>query len=174
MCSTNLSDGPPSWIPLFATALMVVHGAYFVLRALCTLVGCACVSVCIWRVTLLQDQDLTSLNLLRLRAREIAGLIVNPVQGFGWTNSTTSTTGHPVVRAGLEARDLQVHGIFFPGEGRNVRVLALHAKGWLGGVEQISSSALSPPCASFFLLSLRLDTRWCLFCSPCEFTTKYS
>jgi len=51
----------------------------------------------------LKDQDLTSLNLLRLRAREIAGLIVNPVQGFGWTNSTTSTTGHPVVRAGLEA-----------------------------------------------------------------------
>jgi glutamate-1-semialdehyde 2,1-aminomutase len=51
----------------------------------------------------LKDKSPASLELLRLRAHEIAGVLVNPISGMGWGNSTTATLGHPTVNAGPEA-----------------------------------------------------------------------
>jgi len=53
----------------------------------------------------LQDQSDASLELLQLRADEIAAVIVNPISGFGWGNATTAKLGHATVSAGAPAID---------------------------------------------------------------------
>merc|ERR1719428_2404715 len=46
-----------------------------------------------------------SIELLKLRASEIAGVLVNPIMGVGWKNSTTSKLGHAKVSAGPASVD---------------------------------------------------------------------
>jgi len=51
----------------------------------------------------LKDKDPASLELIKLRAGEIAGVLVNPVNGVGWGNAGTASLGHAKVNAGPEA-----------------------------------------------------------------------
>jgi glutamate-1-semialdehyde 2,1-aminomutase len=49
---------------------------------------------------ILKDMNPKSIELLKLRASEIAGVLVNPIMGVGWKNSSTSKLGHCKVDAG--------------------------------------------------------------------------
>jgi len=54
-------------------------------------------------IIILKDQSQAALDLLKLRAHEIAGVMVNPINGFGWQSAKTATLGHCKVHAGVEA-----------------------------------------------------------------------
>lgn len=54
---------------------------------------------------ILKDMNPKSIELLKLRASEIAGVLVNPIMGVGWKNSTTSKLGHAKVSAGPASVD---------------------------------------------------------------------
>jgi len=51
----------------------------------------------------LKDKCQASLELLRARANEIAGVLVNPISGMGWASATTANLGHTAVNAGPAA-----------------------------------------------------------------------
>lgn len=53
----------------------------------------------------LKDKSPASLELLKLRANEIAGVLINPINGMGWGNSTTAELKTNKVLAGEESID---------------------------------------------------------------------
>lgn len=54
---------------------------------------------------ILKDMNPKSIELMKLRASEIAGVLVNPIMGVGWKSSTTAKLGHAKVNAGQAAVD---------------------------------------------------------------------
>merc|ERR1719498_1270566 len=61
-----------------------------------------------WDCIVLQDKSPASLALLKARASEIAGVVVNPIAGMGWGPASTSTlnSGGAKMNAGTESIEL--------------------------------------------------------------------